>query len=83
MMVKDRATLILVFFVLLFSVYNAVTDRVELTEHHNFFGKMEKFANTGARFTAQDGKELCDEINSMKDDNFLHCEKFTKRKLDK
>ncbi len=81
---KELITLIVVFIILALSVYNAVADKSEMHQHHNFFTKMTKFADTGARFTASDGLELCDAINELKlnyepeQNDLIDCNRFDK-----
>ncbi len=79
---RENRVFIIVLIILGFSAYNSITDQVEMHQHHDFFTKMSKFAETGARFTAQDGMDLCDEINKMKFDytdlDLMDCERYDK-----
>ena len=74
----------IVTFTLGFAIFNSVKDHFEMQEHHEFFTSMTKFANTGARFTATDGLELCDAINRLKlnyepeQNDLLDCNRFDK-----
>ena len=82
--VKQIMTLIIVIIILAFSVYNSITDNMEMHDHYDFFAKMNAFADTGARFTATDGLELCDAINRLKlqyepeQNDLLDCNRFDK-----
>ncbi len=79
---KEKINLFVISVILILSVLNVVTDNDEMHEHRDFFNKMTKFADTGARFTAEDGKHLCTEINKIKVHNevndLLDCTMYTK-----
>ena len=81
---KQVIILVVVFVILGLSVTNAIQDKNEIHEHHKAFAKMDEFVNTGARFTATDGLELCDAINRLKlqyepeQNDLLDCNRFDK-----
>ena len=78
---KHTVILIIVFVILALSVINAVNDQEEFHTHQDFFQQMTNFANKGGRFTAQDGQDLCEEINKIKfnynDMDLVNCDKYS------
>ena len=81
---KQVITLVIVALILTFSVRNELQDDNETHKHAEFFTTMTAFANTGARFTAADGMELCDAINELKlnyepgQNDLIDCNRFDK-----
>lgn len=67
-MKKDLGIIILILAVLTLSIYNALTDQSESTDHHEFFNDMRQFKHfmsKGKRNTADMGLELCHRLNNL------------------
>lgn len=67
-MKKELWIILLILVVLTLSVYNALTDQSESTDHHEFFSDMrqfKQFMSKGSRNTAEMGLELCHRLNKL------------------
>lgn len=51
---------ILLFFALLFSMFT-----FQIVHYMEFSNKISQFANKGPRFTAQNGQDLCERVQSL------------------